>query len=167
MNQKKVHSVGKVPFSWEKAPGVCKAPSTVAIHDANCELHKTSALKNLPPPPCPTFHVGHCSPKASSDRDLHIPLPPCPFQADQIISRSSSKKGLDLRKVDPFLAAYMECTKSKGGSRKGMGGLRAGMEVLSCKQSCKVREDNLVKVVHLRSARHSRSNQAMVHDHAK
>lgn len=165
MSRKKVHSVGKVPFSWEKVPGVCKT-STVAIYGANYELHKTSALKNLPPPPCPTFHVGHCSPKASSDHDLHIPLPPCPFQADPIISRSSSKKGLNVRKVDPFLAAYMECTKSKGGSR-GMGGLRAGMEVLSCKQSCKVREDSLVKVVHLRSARHSRSNQVMVHDNGK
>lgn len=158
MSQKKVHSLGKVPFSWEKAPGVCKT-STVAIHGAGHELHKTSALiKNLPPPPCPTSHVGHCSPKASSVHDLHIPLPPCPFQAEPI-SRSSSKKGLNnVRKEDPFLAAYMECTKSKWGSRKGMGGLRAGMEVLSCKQSCKVREDNLVKVVHLRSARHSRSN---------
>ncbi|PIA57048.1 hypothetical protein AQUCO_00600047v1 [Aquilegia coerulea] len=139
----KVHSSqGNIPFSWENQPGISKVkhPSDVG----------TYASIKLPPPPCQSD-----SPTTQKilGQDIQVPLPPCPFQSPVI--RSSSRKGL--RRVlddDPFLAAYKECTKSvkqgklsKSTSIKKSGGSREGRigSLFSCKHSCGVREDSLVK----------------------
>ncbi|KAK1292881.1 hypothetical protein QJS10_CPB17g02615 [Acorus calamus] len=74
--QKRVHSVGNVPFSWENKPGISKT--------ASMESNKANSPKRLPPPPVLTE-----SPKFI----VHgLPPPPCPFQPPQLSSSSSSSK---------------------------------------------------------------------------
>lgn len=123
-------SLDKVPFSWENEPGVSK------VSDLKDDDGPRLSFK-LPPPPCPT-ESGRVS-----VRDIQIPLPPCAFQPP---SRSSSRRGLGFNKhdQDPFLAAFKECTKN---SRKGKLRKKA-MFNFSCKNSCGVRDDNLVRVSH-------------------
>ncbi|KAG8377451.1 hypothetical protein BUALT_Bualt08G0034300 [Buddleja alternifolia] len=134
----KVHSQGKVPFSWENKPGVSKS----ARQDID---HLTPS--KLPLPPCPPESA------RASFHDMQIPLPPCAFHPPP--SRSTSKKGL--KKIDdPFLIAYKEVTKSsKRGKRlsgdKGDQGFGLkNMSIFSCKQysSC-VMEDSLVRLSQL------------------
>ncbi|RWR82910.1 protein FAR1-RELATED SEQUENCE 5-like protein [Cinnamomum micranthum f. kanehirae] len=99
----------------------------------------------LRPPPCPTE-----SHKVLG-QEIQIPLPPCRIQPPL---KSAAKKGL--AREDPFLAAYMECTKSftegtfsKVRSKKSMGPWKGkSLSKFSCKHSCGVREDGLVKMVH-------------------
>ncbi|KAK9269905.1 hypothetical protein L1049_025478 [Liquidambar formosana] len=138
MSHNKVHSQGTVPFSWENKPGVSKATHQDLMGD------KGEFAIKLPPPPCPPEKA------RVSVHDLSIPLPPCAFQPP---SRSSSKKGLG-KHEDPFLIAYMECTKSnrkgKMSTSDGKNGVRSrkkkSMFDFSCKQSCSVMEDNVVKM---------------------
>ena len=138
---KTVHSNGRVPFSWEKRPGESK----LVNNHHGCPSKETSVGK-LQPPPCPV--------KSSriSTHDITIPLPPCTFQAPAAPSRSSSRRGLTKEIDDPFLAAYKECTKSTKKDKpvkKNLGsGRRKGaiFDFTSCKQSCSVRDDNLLRV---------------------
>lgn len=133
----KVHSIGQVPFSWENSPGISKVTQKESPRPVGQETHK------LPPPPCPSD-----SPKVVGI-DLQIPLPPCMFQPPL---RSSSKKGI--KREDPFLAAYMECTKSVGHGKldknkhKGGAGRRLVWSLFefSCKRSSGVKEDSLVRL---------------------
>ncbi|KAG6648839.1 hypothetical protein CIPAW_07G172100 [Carya illinoinensis] len=80
----------------------------------------------------------------------------CPTEGDMPApSRSSSKKGL--KREDPFLAAYKECTKSINGNGKspkngvnlysGFG--KITMPDFSCRRSCSVRDGNLVRISRL------------------
>ncbi|KAK9166042.1 hypothetical protein Scep_001233 [Stephania cephalantha] len=134
-NNNKVHSHGNVPFSWENKPGISKV--------ANQEDWPTEVLLKLPPPPCLMFSKD--GPNNIVGHELHIPLPPCPFQPATI--RSSSRKGPRRHdQDDPFFAAYRECTKSvkHGGEKKRSGGSR--FFSFSCKNSCGVRDEGLVKM---------------------
>ncbi|KAL2232690.1 UNVERIFIED_CONTAM: hypothetical protein Sindi_1449000 [Sesamum indicum] len=149
----KIHSQGKVPFSWENKPGVSK--EAARQHD---QPHDVEPPK-LPPPPCP-----HENGRVPS-HDLQIPLPPCPFQPAP--SRSSSRKGL--KKIDdPFLIAYKEVTKSSkkskalGGSKGDQGfGLMKNMANFSCKQSsCGVAEDSVVRLSQLPISRSHKGFQS-------
>ncbi|CAA0821050.1 Unknown protein [Striga hermonthica] len=136
---KEVHSQGKVPFSWEKKPGVSKAT-------ARPPEHNRVPPRKLPPPPCPP---GMLDARLSSVRDSQIPR--------VRLSRSASRK--DTKKVtdDPFLIAYKEVTKSdykkdKGLIRRsekgdrGLGALR-NIFMFSCKvqSSCIVQENSVVR----------------------
>lgn len=141
MNQSQTHPKGNVPFSWENRPGVSKVTNQRYPSERNYVV-------KLPPPPCPIE-----SPRISG-HDIRIPLPPCTFQTP---ARSSSTKGLK-KHDDPFLAAYKECTKttrkdklSKNHAAGSAGLLRKGMFQFnfSCKQSCSVRDDNLVRISQL------------------
>ncbi|XP_042510064.1 uncharacterized protein LOC122085636 [Macadamia integrifolia] len=137
MSHYRAHSQGKVPFSWENKPGISK----VLIHHEFPKESRACGVK-LPPPPCPSE-----STKVVLGQDLQIPLPPCPFL--QFPSRSSSRNGLR-QKEDPFLAAYKECTKSNGSKRSGGGsGVLMTMYMFSCKHSCGVRDDGLLRFSHL------------------
>jgi len=138
MKQSKIHSKGNVPFSWEKKPGESKVTSH---HDY---LSRETSVVKLQPPPCPVES------SRISTHDIIIPLPPCTFQAPGAPLRSSSRRGLkkDIDD-DPFLAAYKECTKKDKPVGKDFGSgrrKRAIFDFSSCKQSCSVRDDNLVRV---------------------
>lgn len=115
MSHRKVHSLGKVPFSWENEPGICKASHKESPKD------KRQGTPKLPPPPCQSY-----SPRIVG-QDVQIPLPSGPSRP---LLRSSSTKVVQTD--DPFLAAYMECTKSEGhgkfseGKRQGDGNSRLG-----------------------------------------
>ncbi|KAL0361160.1 UNVERIFIED_CONTAM: hypothetical protein Sradi_3800500 [Sesamum radiatum] len=150
----KIHSQGKVPFSWENKPGVSKEAARQHDHHHDVEPPK------LPPPPCPPENARVPS------HDLQIPLPPCPFQP-AAPSRSSSRKGL--KKIDdPFLIAYKEVTKSSkkskalDGSKGDQGfGLMKNMAIFSCKQSsCGVAEDSVVRLSQLPISRSNKGFQS-------
>ncbi|KAJ8638253.1 hypothetical protein MRB53_012520 [Persea americana] len=141
MSNNEVYSIGDVPFSWENSPGICKVSHKEHLM---CVGHE--ALK-LPPPPCPTK-----KPKFLV-QDLQSPLPPCTFQSPLI--RASRKR---LEKEDPFLAAYMECTKNVAKSKLSNddnigGGHRAwkSISMFSCKHSCGVRDDSSVRIAYIPS----------------
>ena len=115
MSHRKVHSLGKVPFSWENEPGICK------VSHKESPKYMRQGTPKLPPPPCQSYShrvVG---------QDVQIPLPSGPSRP---LPRSSSTKVV--QREDPFLAAYMECTKSEGhgkfskGKRQGDGKSRLG-----------------------------------------
>ncbi|WCJ35580.1 hypothetical protein M5689_016827 [Euphorbia peplus] len=141
MNQAIKPSKGDVPFSWEKKPGVSKVRNP-SVNE------KDFIMQKIPLPPCPPENQIRVSVSKSRPLfDSNIPLPPCTFQPPYV--RSSSRKGLARKQDDdPFLAAYKECTKS---TRKEKHGLRTPtfLPNFSCKNSCNVRDDNLVRVSQL------------------
>ncbi|KAK4428711.1 hypothetical protein Salat_1170900 [Sesamum alatum] len=159
----KIHSQGKVPFSWENKPGVSKEVARQHDHDHDHDHdhgHDVEPTPKLPPPPCPPENA------RVPFHDLQIPLPPCPFQP-AAPSRSSSRKGL--KKIDdPFLIAYKEVTKSNkkskglGGSKGDQGfGLMKNMAIFSCKQSsCGVAEDSVVRLSQLPISRSHKGFQS-------
>ncbi|KAJ7966493.1 SWI/SNF-related matrix-associated actin-dependent regulator of chromatin subfamily A-like protein [Quillaja saponaria] len=146
MSNTEAHSPGNIPFSWENKPGICKV-----THHGNLKERHEFLPEKLPPPPCPS----ETAKISVLVHDIQIPLPPCAFQAPY---RSSSKKGLKIQE-DPFLAAYKECTKSHKSSGKIItnklpkidvgSGVRKSLFVFSCKRSCSVRDDNLVRISQL------------------
>ncbi|CAA3022541.1 Hypothetical predicted protein [Olea europaea subsp. europaea] len=151
---RKVHSQGNVPFSWENKPGVSKvAPQEYGI---DVQHHRLAPAK-LPPPPCPPENG------RASFHDMQIlPLPPCAFQQQ---SRSGSRKGL--KKIeDPFLIAYKECTKSTGKGKttsrevdQGFGLIQKNVpvSVFSCKKSCSVMEESIIRLSQLPVSRSLRA----------
>jgi len=149
MSHKVLSSQGNVPFSWENKPGVTKKNQDDHDHPKDSGH---PALK-LPPPPCPPPENNS---RTHHFHDLQVPLPPCGFQPP---SRSASRRGIK-KQDDPFLSAYMECTKSStrkgkklliGGGKSGFGfGLRKSVSVFSCKNSCStVRDDSMVRISQL------------------
>ena len=148
MSHRKVHSQGSVPFSWEDSPGVSKA------NHKECPANIGTNALNLPllPPPPPSLKPSH-SPPLVSIQHVKIPLPPFLAQPPR---RSTSSKGLWGQEEDPFLAAYKECTKSVESakkpkkSKKGFEfGRRKSMFTFSCKHSCEVEDDSLMRLTHL------------------
>ncbi|WCJ32097.1 hypothetical protein M5689_013540 [Euphorbia peplus] len=136
-HHRKVHSQGNIPFSWEDSPGISKAmpQDNFLISDS------------FSGPIVSDHHEG-----------MKIPPPP-PCQSVQPPRRSFSGKGmgwwhLDLE--DPFLAAYKECTKnvgklaSKDENKKNVKvRRRSKFMMFSCKNSCDVKDDSLVKLSNL------------------
>ncbi|GLU20160.1 hypothetical protein SLE2022_363720 [Rubroshorea leprosula] len=130
MSHRKVNSQGSIAFSWEDKPGIAKATHPdLPLH----ALNPTVTTQSLPlPPPCPS---------------LQSPTP----------SRNTSLKGLRLRREDPFLAAYKECTKTVrnigklASESKKNGGLKVRKIKFSfsCKNSSEVVEDNSVRLSNL------------------
>ncbi|KAE8695973.1 Detected protein of unknown function [Hibiscus syriacus] len=119
------HSQGNVPFSWEDKPGVSKS-SKVSY--------------------CP---IGVGSYALTSKILVHeekVPPPP-PFSKQPFLKRSASVKALRWPERDPFLAAYIECTKS-GGNDKLSSEIRKKISV-SCRESSDVRDDKLVRFSNL------------------
>lgn len=142
-----------VPFSWEHLPGISKI--TVQMEDENPKpvsvpVHRAMKLR---PPPNSSPHVN----LKSMAHGLYVPLPPCRFQPNQTWNR----KGVTRPEEDPFLAAFIECTKSvkeeerpvkvekkpvRRNSWSRIERLQLGFGFSSCKSSCSVREGNLVKL---------------------
>lgn len=163
MSNSKVHSQGNVPFSWENQPGISKK----TYEEDNQQYSRDDDgyyYKQLlpPPPPCHPILENPHKPKI----DLQIPLPPCPIQYKLKLSRSNStgsRKGLKRSNdEDPFFAAYKECTKTKSRSistaksRSITASKSSGFGIFSCKNSCGVKEDSLIRS-------HHRQPQKQVH----
>lgn len=145
MSHRKIHSQGSVPFSWEDKPGVSR------ISRQDCASASPDSADS-----------GAFNDKACVG-EIKIPLPPCPTQ--QPLHKSVSSKGLiGWWEEDPFLAAYKECTKSARSTikmstsemckRSGVGAnklpwKKSNKFILSCKNSCEVREDNFVRLSNL------------------
>lgn len=168
-NNKEIHSRRTVPtFSWEEKPGISKPKTTKAAEDQ--EYNRSAASEafevKLPPPPGPTEKY------RASFHEFQIPLPPCAFQPPQLIRRNSSRRKND----DPFLIAYIECTKSSKSIKSQKlaagdddsaaaagGGLmkKKNMSVFSnCKNSssCSVVDDSIIKISQLPISRSRREN---------
>ncbi|GAA0155426.1 hypothetical protein LIER_13157 [Lithospermum erythrorhizon] len=161
----KVHSQGRVPFSWENKPGESKISSTKSKdfdHDNKFIQFEDGA--KLPPPPC---HQAENVNKVGSFHDLQIPLPPCAFQPPT--QRSSSKKH-PKKNDDPFMIAIKQCTKSNGDDQSARNNSGFGMKkkknksLFSCKQSCNVVDGSILKVSQLPISKSQRENDRFVKD---
>ncbi|GMJ08063.1 hypothetical protein HRI_004475500 [Hibiscus trionum] len=125
MSHENVHAQGNVPFSWEDKPGVSK----VTHYDRHY---------------CPIDVGSYALTGSGSSKILVPPPPPPPLSKQSSLKRSASVKGLRWWVQDPFLAAYKECTKS--GSKLAR---KKKTSTLSCKESCDVRDDNLMRFSNL------------------
>ncbi|KAJ4781117.1 Glutamine synthetase [Rhynchospora pubera] len=151
MSKHKISSTPQaVPFSWEQLPGISKVSPRIDEDPKPVLVPRPTELR---PPPISSPHV---NPK-SMEPGFYIPLPPCRFQPNQMQTR----KGVKRPEEDPFLAAFIECTKPVEQKRPPKGekktvrrnswprlerlGLGLGLG-LSCKSSCGVREGNLIKM---------------------
>ncbi|KAK8623437.1 hypothetical protein V6N13_118322 [Hibiscus sabdariffa] len=129
-----------LPFSWENKPGVRKETYQ---HQQGSQRHYL-LQKRLP-----------CVPATASTTSVHdLKIPPPPPCAHHSITKCSSRRGFGKKWDDPFLAAYKECTKSSGKVKLakqdgGGSGLMKGLFNFSCKESCGVRNENLVKISQL------------------
>ncbi|KAF3333768.1 hypothetical protein FCM35_KLT01459 [Carex littledalei] len=141
----------EVPFSWENLPGISKITPQMEDNQKPVSLYRATKLR--PPPNC-SQHVD----LKSMAHGLYIPLPPCRFQPNP----TPNRKGVTRPEEDPFLAAFIECTKpvkedagipvkvekkavKRNNTWSRFEGLRLGLG-FSCKSSCSVREGNLVKL---------------------
>ena len=130
-----------VPFSWEVKPGVCKLSTDIQSSGA---LLSHFTLQLSPPPSSfsPRNYMG----------DIGLQNVP----RNQPATRGSSSFRMGMEKAeDPFLAAFMRCTRSSsmhnlsGKNEKDVGfGKRKSIlrGTLSCKYSCPIIEDNLVRI---------------------
>lgn len=94
---------------------------------------------------------------SNSIHDFQIPLPPCAFHPPNY--KTFSKKGLiRMQDHDPFFAAYKKCTKNTSSVERNNKlqmktrietRLRNSISFISCKRSCSVRDNNLVRISHL------------------
>ncbi|CAL1409998.1 unnamed protein product [Linum trigynum] len=123
------HSSGRIPFSWEKIPGIPKKPDSPSLK-----------VLPLPPPITPT----------AASRRLD-------FDSPSRIRRASSSSSRFVVASDPFFAALVECSKGDGGFSDdqeflsgGGGGEKVGRSIsdrfgfvgmyASCKRTCAVSE---------------------------
>ncbi|PPR92535.1 hypothetical protein GOBAR_AA28138 [Gossypium barbadense] len=122
MSNNEFYSQVNVPFSWELKPGVSKVTS----EDSSIDISHVTGVLNVPP----------CQ------------LRPKP-------TRSSAKKGNVNSQDDPFVAAYRKCTEqsaddSTDDENDASSGTtmrtRKNICTLSCKYSCTVSSDNVVRV---------------------
>ncbi|KAJ3685427.1 hypothetical protein LUZ61_014591 [Rhynchospora tenuis] len=149
MSKHKISSTPQaVPFSWEHLPGISKVSPRIDEDPKPVLVPRPTKLR---PPPISSQHV---NPKNLAP-GFYIPLPPYRFQRNQMQAR----KGVKRPEEDPFLAAFIECTKPVEKERPLKGEektvrrnswprierLTLGLG-LSCKSSCGVREGNLIKL---------------------
>ncbi|KAK3211013.1 hypothetical protein Dsin_015719 [Dipteronia sinensis] len=157
MNHRKVYSQGSIPFSWEEEPGV----SRIKHQDCPSDHIGPHALNLVSSPQTPKLaHREDSNGLHFQVQETKIPLPPCP-SSQPCTRRSASSKGLTgWWQEDPFVAAYKECTKntrnvkstcsndqSKRSSTVIVGSKtrkKKSKFIFSCKNSCDVRDDNLV-----------------------
>ncbi|KAE8776426.1 hypothetical protein D1007_50955 [Hordeum vulgare] len=133
-----------VAFSWEQEPGVSK------------ESPAAEEEKKLP-------SSGRSTPDSTKKAEgrthkLRVPPPPgAPSLSPPVkaVGSRSSRRGVRPEE-DPFLAAYVACTASGGKAGRGhdeaqkmlgWAGLRLALGLgLSCKRSCGVAEESVVRL---------------------
>ncbi|GAB4839274.1 hypothetical protein Ancab_028801 [Ancistrocladus abbreviatus] len=149
-----------VPFKWEKQPGISKVAADSEDHDHD-SIHSRDQRPvsgiTLTSPPCQRLEKAKFPTVAvvvDGGNGMQIPPPPRTFQPP---FRSCSSRRFGKKEKDPFLAAYMVCTKTSvatvtAGELHGyrrlvdlrVHGLRKSLHSLSCKSSCIVRDDALM-----------------------
>lgn len=131
MSINKVYSKGQVPFAWENKPGIRKEDMNQEEDDN--DKGKRGGKTKLPPPP-------YLQPESGRS---------CPVNLQDIISRSGSKRDAYKEEDDPFLIAYRKCTNGSGSTRRLRKKKNSSVSVLSCKRSCSVRDDSIVRISQL------------------
>ncbi|KAG6519120.1 hypothetical protein ZIOFF_022609 [Zingiber officinale] len=153
-NMSKSYSLVNIPFSWENQPGISKVIPQEEEEDDNKgntaspmqeglypEPDEKPKLIKLPPPPCQKrpqqpLHGGA----------IYVPLPPCAFQSMPMTIMTTEGEG-----GDPFLAAYMECTKSRRRKMDAWSKIRKRISLgFGCgsKWACEVKEDTMIRLHH-------------------
>ncbi|OMO70851.1 hypothetical protein COLO4_28460 [Corchorus olitorius] len=146
MSQNEIYSQLNVPFSWELKPGVSK----VTHEEKGSSIDIRHVRVNLPPPPRLSRSARFCV------DELQAVLPPIMSQLEPPPPRSSAKKSSYDSKNDPFVAAYRKCTEWSVNGKLGSSDdnkneacrakSKRNMFTLSCKYSCTVSSDNVVRV---------------------
>ncbi|XVF36458.1 hypothetical protein REPUB_Repub19eG0060400 [Reevesia pubescens] len=142
MSHNEVYSQVNIPFSWELKPGVSK----VTHEEGSIDIRHVTV--NLPPPPRLSKSARFCV-----DDLQGALLPPCQLQPPP---RSSAKKSNanNNKQEDPFVAAYRKCTECCISGKFGTDDkndacktkTKKNMFTLSCKYSCTVSSDNVVRI---------------------
>lgn len=149
MSHRKLYSQGSVPFSWEDSPGVCK----VIYKDCPIDIGPHAINQSSPLSPM-LFPQGSDTPTKVLAHGIKIPLPP-PCPKVEPPRRSTSAKGFRLWHEDPFLAAYKECTKNArngklpSSTKNVESKVRKSSFFFSCKNSCDIKDDSLVRLSNL------------------
>ncbi|KAB2045043.1 hypothetical protein ES319_D01G134200v1 [Gossypium barbadense] len=143
MSNNEFYSQVNVPFSWELKPGVSKVTS----EDSSIDISHFTV--KLAPPPCLSKSDRFCV----NNLQGVLNVPPCQLRPKP--TRSSAKKGNVNSQDDPFVAAYRKCTEqsaddSTDDENDASSGTtmrtRKNICTLSCKYSCTVSSDNVVRV---------------------
>ncbi|WOK91685.1 hypothetical protein Cni_G00376 [Canna indica] len=142
MNRHKYHNASaNIPFSRENQPGFSKVVAPKGKEAALMTASTPEHVKLLLPPP-----PGKSESPRMAAHGLHLPLPPSMLFQQLPSSRSSPKKGFK-KEDDPFLAAYLECTKGRRASRVKKRDSLLGL--ISCKSSSGVSENAKVRLSQL------------------
>ncbi|XWS21320.1 hypothetical protein CRYUN_Cryun30bG0045500 [Craigia yunnanensis] len=139
MSHNEVYSQVNVPFSWELKPGFSK----VTHEEGSIDIRHVTV--NFPPPPRLSKSARFCV------YDLQGVLSPCQLQPPP---RSSAKKGNVNKQEDHFVAAYRKCTEYSINGKLDIDDknddcrtrTKKNMFTLSCKYSCTVSSNNVVRV---------------------
>lgn len=143
MSKNEFYSQVNVPFSWELKPGVSKVTSE------DSSIDRSHVKLKLPPPP----RLSKSDRLCVNNSQGVLNVPPCQLRPKP--TRSSAKKGNVNNQDDPFVAAYRKCTEhsaddSTGDENDASSGTtmwsRKNICTLSCKYSCTVSGNNVVRV---------------------
>ncbi|KAL6296098.1 hypothetical protein ACE6H2_004240 [Prunus campanulata] len=139
-----------VPFSWENEPGMSKIVTVVHDHRDHKVLSEHLNMEHLTlklrPPPCLSTSPGRSARFMVVDRQTRLPL--CSIQPSLRLNSFRLIGGGVKKEEDPFLAALMKCKAKNPNSPAGNYGEKKvkTMFSFSCKYSCGVREDSIIKM---------------------
>ncbi|KAH7523761.1 uncharacterized protein LOC125422871 [Ziziphus jujuba] len=163
MHRRSHSEVSSVPFSWEYRPGVSKHNSRNGPGHLDHKYEMDHFNFQLPPPP-------PYSSETSAEKDIdHNNNKQAKLSMRLLFQLLSFRLGNFLKlgctviKVedDPFVAAYLNCTQSpfiadfpscsngKSNSGSSSTGVKKTMFTLSCKYSCTVGQNDVVKISQL------------------
>ncbi|GMN35900.1 hypothetical protein TIFTF001_005603 [Ficus carica] len=152
-----------VPFSWEFSPGIPKITSQGSTSEEEWDRGaRFTPSFSLPPPPCPSEHMSSARLDYIEEDNIDKQLNSLPLrsvlQLSPMVGRSLSILGSNARKdpepEDPFLAAFVNCTRSpfsfsnkfpknnKGKRFRRCAMIKKTIFTLSCLYSCNVVNEN-------------------------
>ncbi|EXC25271.1 hypothetical protein L484_003759 [Morus notabilis] len=158
LSHDEVNSKLNVPFSWEFSPGIPKVTSQLgSASGVDWNAHFPTSFAKLPPPPCPSDHNMSARfdyvEENSIEKELNS-LPLCSVLQMSHMVGSFSRLGGDPEPEDPFLAAFVNCTRSphsaianklpkdKGKKYRVCAIIKKTIFTLSCIYSCNVMKEN-------------------------
>ncbi|CAN6583039.1 hypothetical protein ACFX2I_043042 [Malus domestica] len=152
------HSRANIPFAWEMEPGLSKAATDVHHGDhrdhrvLSEHLNVEQLTLKLTPPPRLLSPRGGSARFVVVDRQSRLPL--CSIQPSFRLNSFRLVGGGVRKEEDPFLAALVKCTAAKNpighpagnNGKKYVGKKTKTRFSFSCKYSCDVKEDSVVKM---------------------